>query len=481
MSTTHRPATDLGHLLHKHPDRSQRFEVTGGVAHVMYPEASEERCTAALLLDVDPVELARGRRGQGPEGFVLGQYVNDLPYAASSLLAVALGKVFGSALRGRCGARPELVETPIPLEIHIPALPCRGGPELVRNLFLPLGWSVWAISVPLDPAFPDWGDSRYLDVRLTGSARLADALSQLYVLLPVLDDAKHYWVSEDEVAKLVRAGGRWLNTHPERELITSRYLAHQRRFASAALARLAELDGRPAEEVVEDVVEDATEVAADSAPVGHDAADQRVPSLAEQRCAAILSELRSAGAARVVDMGCGEGRLLRELLAERSFTEIVGVDVAPRALRTAAARLRLDQMAERQRERIRLLHGSLTYADSRLAGFDALVLAEVIEHVDPPRLPALAQAVFGAARPTTVVVTTPNVEYNVRWPSLPAGDTRHPDHRFEWSRTEFADWAETVSAEYGYTARILPVGPVDAELGAPTQLAVFTRKGANPA
>ncbi|HEX2133717.1 MAG TPA: 3' terminal RNA ribose 2'-O-methyltransferase Hen1 [Actinophytocola sp.] len=456
VSTTHRPAGDLGFLLHKHPGRVQRFEVAAGVAHVMYPEVGDERCTAALLLEVDPVELVRSARAPAGEGFSLGQFVNDRPYAASSMLAVTLGRVFGTAMKGRCDARPELAATAIPLEVHVPVLPCRGGPEFAARLFEPLGWAVQATPIPLDPAFPAWGDSRYVDLRLAGTLRLADALAQLYVLLPVLDDAKHYWVSGDEIDKLVRAGGDWLAGHPERQLITTRYLAHQRGYAAEAMARLAELDDQPEPE------EPAGE------RVGHDAGDERVPSLAERRRAAILAELRAAGAARVVDLGCGEGNLLRALLAEPAFTEVVGVDVSAGALRRAATRLP-------ESERVRLLHGSVTYADDRIAGFDAVVLSEVVEHVDPPRLPALAAAVFGAARPATVLVTTPNAEYNVRWETLPAGQTRHPDHRFEWTRAEFAAWAEEVAAAHGYAVRRVPVGPVDAEVGSPTQLAVFTR------
>jgi 3' terminal RNA ribose 2'-O-methyltransferase Hen1 len=461
LSTTHQPASDLGFLLHKHPDRIQRFEVATGVAHVMYPESGDDRCTVALVLEVDPVELVRSARGPAGEGFSLGQYVNDRPYAASSLLAVALGKVFATAMRGRCEARQELAATAIPLEVHVPVLPCRGGPPFAARLFEPLGWTVTATTIPLDHGL---GDSRYVDLRLTGTLRLADALAQLYVLLPVLDDAKHYWVSGDEIDKLVRAGGEWLAGHPERELITTRYLAHQRRYADEALARLAELDDQPEPEPAAE-------------EKGHDAGDERLPSLAALRREAILAELRSSGAARVVDLGCGEGNLLRELLADASFTEIVGVDVSPGALRSAAARLRLDQLPERERARIRLLQGSVTYADDRLTGFDAVVLSEVVEHVDPPRLDTLAAAVFGAARPATVLVTTPNAEYNPRWESLPAGHMRHPDHRFEWTRAEFAAWAREVAGTHGYAVAHLPVGPVDPEVGAPTQLAVFRKEG----
>ena len=249
ISTTHRPATDLGYLLHKHPGRVQAFRQSMGAAHVFYPEATEQRCTAALLLEVDPVGLVRGHKGPSGDGFALGQYVNDRPYAASSMLALALKDVFGTALAGRCNARPELAATSIPLDVHLPALPCRGGVALLRRLLEPLGWQVDAAVAALDPAIPEWGDSRYVDVRLTGTLRLADALRQVYVLLPVLDDAKHYWVSTDEVDKLVRAGEGWLASHPEKALITERYLAHRRELTHSALARLAEVDDTAAEDL----------------------------------------------------------------------------------------------------------------------------------------------------------------------------------------------------------------------------------------
>jgi 3' terminal RNA ribose 2'-O-methyltransferase Hen1 len=469
VTTTHRPATDLGYLLHKNPARAQSFPQSFGVAHVVYPEAADDRCTAALLLDIDPIELVRGSRGRSGADFALGQYVNDRPYAASSLLAVALGQVFRTAMRGECKARPDLAAAAIPLEIVVPALPCRGGPGLAEELFGPLGWTVTATSVPLDPAFPDWGDSRYVRLTLQGTVRLADALHHLYVLLPVLDDAKHYWVATEEIDKLVRAGAGWLADHPQRDLITRRYLAHQRALTVDALARLADVDDTDA-----DALDNA-----DSGPVTADPVDARVP-LAEARRSAILRVLRDSGAHRVLDLGCGPGALLRELIRDTSFSEIVGADVAARSLAMAARALRLDQMPPRQRERITLLQSSVTYRDARLRGYDAAVLMEVIEHVDLSRLGALADAVFGDARPRVIVVTTPNVEHNVRYPDLAAGAFRHGDHRFEWNRAEFAGWAADVATAYGYQVQHRPVGPDDAEVGPPTQMAVFTRTAVAP-
>ncbi|NES14460.1 MULTISPECIES: 3' terminal RNA ribose 2'-O-methyltransferase Hen1 [Micromonospora] len=466
LTTTHRPATDLGHLLVKHPDRVQSFDLPAGTAHVFYPEADEQRCTAALLVEVDPLRLGGGRgrkQATTPESFTLGQYVNDRPYAASSLLSSALAKVFRSALRGESRDRPELATAAIPLAVRVPVLRCRGGAELAVRVFAPLGWTVAATPIPLDEAYPEWGDSRYVDLTLTGTLRLADALNHLYVLLPVLDDAKHYWVAPDEVDKLLRAGAGWLADHPERSLITRRYLAHRRALAGAALARLAELrlsDEPPADDSVES--EPATE-----APRA---------SLAVRRREAVLAALRDSGASRVLDLGCGGGALLTALVADRRFTEVVGTDVSSQALTLAARRLRLDRLPERQRDRITLRQSALTYRDDRLRGYDAAVLMEVVEHLDPPRLPALEDAVFGHARPGTVVVTTPNVEYNVRYEGLGAGRFRHADHRFEWTRAEFAAWVERVATSHGYTATIGGVGDEDPEVGSPTQIAVLSRK-----
>lgn len=469
--TPERPATDLGFLLHKHPDNAQTFSTSHGTAHVLYPEATAERCTAALLLEVDPIGLVRRGKGKGRGGApdsALAQYVNDRPYAASSLLAVALTTVFKSALRGACKAMPERAAAPLPLRIEVPALPARGGAELVRNLFGPLGWdTVDAEPVALDPSFPEWGDSRYVRLVLEGELRLADALNQLYVLLPVLDDAKHYWVAPDEVDKLLRAGDGWLAEHPEQKLITSRYLSRRWGLTRDAmerleLVRLAESDGLDVEEV-DNAVDETT-----------DTEEKPVP-LAEQRREAILAALRAADASRVLDLGCGQGQLVQALLKDVRFTDIVGVDVSVRALTIAGRRLRLERLGERQAGRVKLIQGSLAYTDKRLTGYDAAVLSEVIEHLDLPRLPALEYAVFGSARPRTVLVTTPNVEYNVRWESLPAGHVRHGDHRFEWTREEFRTWAERVAGQYGYGVGFTPVGPDDPEVGPPTQMAVFTQ------
>ena len=459
LTTTHRPATDLGFLLRKHPERLQSFDVGFGTAHVLYPEATAERCTAALILDIDPIALVRGRRreGGGSEGGLLTQYVNDRPYAASSFLSVALSRVFGSALGGRSEARNELAALAIPLAARIVPLDCRGGLELVVHLFAPLGYEIAGA-----PILDRHGEpSRYWDVTVSGTVPLAQLLTHLYVLIPVLDDEKHYWVGEDEIDKLLRKGEGWLPQHPERELITRRYLKHGRQLARLALERLAELDGAAAPDD-DDSAAPALEVL------------EKPLRLNDQRMERVVEVLREAGARSVLDLGCGAGRLIRELLADRQFERIVGVDASTRDLEMARDRLRLDRLPERQRDRVTLLQGALTYRDKRLAGFDAAAVIEVIEHIDPPLLDAFAEALFGAARPKTIVLTTPNVEYNARFETLHGKELRHSDHRFEWTRAEFEAWAGAVAERFGYAVRFEGIGEADVALGPPTQMGVFT-------
>ncbi len=461
ITSTHEPATDLGYLLHKNPERFQTFNLSFGRAHVFYPHRDPDRCTAALLVEVDPIQLVRGKGRAGSETFNLKQYVNDRPYAASSFLSVALNDVFRTAFTGQSKDRPDLAEQILPLEAHIAALPDRSGGEMIHRLFAPLGYQVRAAHGPLDDRFPEWGESHYFTVDLSGQVRLRDLLSHLYVLMPVLDDDKHYWVGQDEIEKLLRHGREWLPFHPERNTITNRYLSRQRSLTREALARLSEGDA-DVDEADEDKARE------------EDMVEERI-SLHEQRHDAVLAALRASGARSVLDLGCGEGRLLQALLNDPSFDRIIGMDVSHRTLERAAQRLNLDRLPDRQRQRISLLHGSLIYRDRRLDGHDAATVVEVIEHLNPERLGAFERVLFDFARPTTVVLTTPNVEYNVTWESLPAGGYRHRDHRFEWTRAEFQAWATGVAERFGYVVRFLPVGLEHPAFGPPSQMGVFSR------
>ena len=449
LTTTHRPATDLGFLLHKHPDRVFTFTLPMGQGQVFYPEVGEERCTVALMVELDPVELSRGRASQG-SGAPLEPYVNDRPYTASSFLTGALREAFGTAMSGRSKERQELADAALPFEVHLPVLPSRGGADLAERLFGPLGYTVAARPLPLDDHFPEWGQSPYLDLTLTGTVQLRVLLAHLSILIPVLDDAKHYFVDEGEIERLGRLGDGWLDVHPERELILRRALKHRR-----DLLRLAAEKFGPPETTM---------------------AEPTAPSLNARRLAAVEAELVASGAARVLDLGCGEGHLLKPLLANPQFREVLGMDVSPRELKRAERYLWLDELPPTVRARLTLVRGSLTYRDARLRGYDAAALVEVIEHLDEARLWTLERVIFSDARPGTVVVTTPNSEYNARYVFLGEGEARHQDHRFEWNRVTFQTWVARVGETFGYGVTFKPVGDEDPVLGSPTQVAVFARK-----
>lgn len=449
-------ATDIGYLLHKNPERLHEADLSFGKGYVFYPEARADRCTACLLVDVDPVHLVRGARA-------IEDYVNDRPYVASSYMSVAMGRVFGTALAGNCQRRPELLAARWPLTVVVEVIRSPRGADAFAELFAPLGYQVQAAPLPLDEKFPEWGGSPYYRLELNGSATVHDALSHLYVLLPVLDDDRHYYIGEAEVGKLLRHGDGWLATHPARDYIVSRYLGRRRALVNEALEKL---------------LDDEAPVVADderrtSAAAQAERELERPLTLHTQRLNQVAARLRALGAKTVLDLGCGEGKLVRRLLADREFERIVAMDVSHRSLEVAARRLRLDRMPERQRKRLELIQGSLLYRDARLAGFDAAALVEVIEHLDPPRLAALERVLFEFARPRHIVITTPNREYNALFPALPAGQFRHGDHRFEWTRAEFEAWAKSAAVRFGYDVVFEPVGPEDPVHGAPTQMAVF--------
>lgn len=454
ITTTRYPATDLGYLLHKHPAKVHTFPLTAGDVHIFYPEATEEKCTAALLLDLDPVRLTR-KNGPGGNDFALELYVNDRPYVASSFMSAAISQAYSSAMNGRCKDKPELVDVAFPLEVTLSVLPVNGGEPLLRSLFEPLGYEVSVQAFPLDTQFTEWGQSRYYEVSLKNTLPLWMLLSQLYVLIPVCDNDKHYFIGNHEIEKLMEKGRDWLEDHPAKELIVRRYMKHLGPLTRQALDLIMK------EEAVPEEIED-TPVPAEKIRL-HDLRLQTVRDL-----------LLEQQVTSVADLGCGEGKLLRLLMEKPAFTRILGMDVSYRSLEIAGEKLKLDRMPERQRKRLELIQGSLLYKDKRLSGFDAATLVEVIEHLEPPRLAVLEKVVFEYARPSLVIITTVNAEYNIKYESLNAGTFRHNDHRFEWTRPEFEAWATVVAERFGYTVTFKPLGEWDDAVGAPSQLALFT-------
>ncbi len=467
-------AAALSFLLHKHPDKLQQVELSVGAAYIFYPECEKEKVTAALLLDIDPIGMVRNAKNFAGKDFLLGQYVNDRPYVASSFMSSAISKAFSSAMNGSCKEHPEFIDMPLALTAKISVLPApRGGELLIKRLFEPLGYTVEAERHLLDTQFSEWGYGKYFTLTLKNTLSLKDLLSHLYVLIPVLDNEKHYFITQNEVEKLLQKGKGWLEQHPEREIIVSRYLINLKSLMRSAFEVLQAVEDGIIPDTDNEAEQDELTKIEDTAAAHTQLQKVKKERLHDIRLKLVAEKLKQSGAASVIDLGCGDGKLLRLLLKEKQFTRIAGTDVSYSELEKSQDKLHWNEMPEKQRERLSLFQSSLTYRDKRFSGFDAAAVVEVIEHLDPNRLPALEKSLFTYAKPQTIVLTTPNREYNVRYENLSAGKVRHSDHRFEWTRSEFEAWAERVARENNYTVAFFPVGEEE-NIGAPSQMAVFT-------
>ncbi len=453
---------ELGYLLHKNPYRPQCFELNFGKAYVFYTEISDNRTTAALLLDINPIDFARGKKGSRDGG--LFDYVNDRPYAASSFMSSAISNVFSTAMSGKCTKRQELADMPLDLEAVVHMLPIRGEESLVYEIFEPLGYEVSIEKSVLDEKFPEWGESCYIDLTIKGRVRLCGLLNHLYTLIPVMDKQKHYYISEDEIDKLIKHGEGWLDSHPAKNKIIRRYFDMRKSYANRLINRL--IDDETVSEGSMSENEETTGNADDT--------NKKIP-LNTLRLEAVKNAVLNSGAESVIDIGCGECRLTSMLLPEKQIKNITAADVCVRVLERAKERLNYDRMMPYRKNKLTLMQASLLYRDKRFKGFDAACVIEVIEHIDIQRIPALERVLFEYAVPHTVILTTPNKEYNVNYAAMENGELRHTDHRFEWTREEFKNWCEQVCEKFGYRVEISYIGDVDEKYGSPTQMGVFTK------
>ena len=430
-----------------------------------------------MLTEIDPIAITQQSRRQGSGDAAIQQYVNDRPYAACSHLSVAIADVFRSALNGACKEHPELVDTPMPLVANIPGLPSRQGTQFIRNLSEPLGYKVHTDTPPVDSQFTQWGESSHHDVTLSATTTVQQLLNHLYMLIPVLDNSKHYWVGKDEAKKLIQRGGAWLNDHPLKDIIFRRYLRYNRSLMHHAHELISQIDQETIATEEPASPEEAA-IAGIDAPQNVNESDIEKPiALSQARTTAVMDAIRESSPQSVIDLGCGEGSLLQLIVRDSAIARVAATDVSPHALDLARRKVGLHNMTNRQAERISIFQSSLIYDDPRTHNFDVAVLMEVIEHVDPPKLDALEHSVFGRAQPRKVVVTTPNVEYNQLFNNIRKNGLRHRDHRFEWTRQEFQKWARDVAEQHGYSVAIHGIGVEDTSIpaGHPTQMAVFTR------
>ncbi|MBR0149548.1 MAG: 3' terminal RNA ribose 2'-O-methyltransferase Hen1 [Lachnospiraceae bacterium] len=462
---------DLGYLLYKNPARPQSVQLSMGRAYIFYPEVSDEETTVALLVSLDPLNLAKGKTGSLEKG--LFAYVNDRPYVASSFMTNAINRVFGTAMTGRCDSRPELAASELDLEAKIYMLPVRGNKNFLNEVFEPLGYEVKYETFCVDEEYPGWGECDCVNLMLHGKVRVADLLNQLYILIPVFDLQRHYFVNDTDVEAIVKHGENWLPSHPLAERIVRRYFKMARSLGREASERLG---------ISVAIVDDG-----DASQDGNGAF---IP-LDQARLEAVLDEILRCGAKTCIDLGCGEGKLIKLLLDSGKPETIAGADVVTGELKKAAERIGYERLPERQKQKVKLFQGSLMYPDERFKGYDCMSVIEVMEHIEPERLPMLEQVVFKWAAPKMVIFTTPDRRYNENY-GLYDGQMRHDDHRFEWDREEFEKWTGHICEKYGYTVTVKGIDvnhnePGDGEQerasfifttdgSSPTQMAVFVKK-----
>ncbi len=467
ITTTHKPATDLSYLLHKNPDKVQTFDITGGKAYVFYPETTDEKCTATMILNIDTLEMIKNQK-KSMSDFALKGYVNDRPFVASSFLSSAISSIYSSALNGNSKEKSEVVNKKIPLEVFISVINVSGGENLIKRFFEPLGYEIKIEKYELNENFKSWGESNYFSLTLKNIITLKELLTHLYILIPVFDNEKHYWVSTKDVDILLKKGEGWLENHPEKEFITKRYFKN--------IKSLSNLYNKKS---IDDIEESQKNVDSEEnnenefEEINQIIKETKI-KLDKQRLNYVYEKLIESGMKSIIDMGCGEGKLLKLLITNKQFEKIAGTDVSFNNLLKAKERLNFEEMSQKFKERIELFQSSLTYKDKRFSNYESCAIVEVIEHIDVERLESFEKSIFECSKFKYIILTTPNADYNINYKSLNKQNLRHSDHRFEWTKDEFKSWIDKICEKYKYNAKISGVGEFDEQSGHPTQVVEFS-------
>jgi 3' terminal RNA ribose 2'-O-methyltransferase Hen1 len=444
-----------------------------GEGYVYFQENPQGDNSLSLLVDVDPLATVQGR---GQLSHMDGLYVNDRAYVPSSLLTSALTKAFGTALSGRCKERPELASTPIDWTVSVPVVTSDWRTEILWSLFGPLGYEVRMAHVEREghrSSHPDVA-SDLTGVKLCTTATMREVLSHLVVLIQVLDQDNHRWLDEQDLDPFMRRVEGWLPEHPYGMFILKRALKHQKHLIKAVIAKFpAIVDSQARISSINSEMWDASQL--------EEYADQPL-SLNRQRFAVVQELIERLQPRSLVDLGCGDGSFIGFLANGallHPMERIIGMDVSASELARAKTRMEHLSSLPGRRTPVEWLLGSLLYRDPRIKGLDMAILIEVIEHIDPWRLPALERQVFGEGGYASIVVTTPNREFNLIYGLSEEHSLRHRDHRFEWTRQEFQEWVQKIASQYGYEWQIQGIGTVSLDHGSPSQMVLFQKsKGA---
>ncbi|MBW4084382.1 3' terminal RNA ribose 2'-O-methyltransferase Hen1 [Paenibacillus sp. S150] len=463
----------LSRLLAKNPDNLyDRMEKEARV-RIAFTASSEQEAEAVIYVTPDPVELVKGASSAHND---ITQYINDREFVVSSLFCTYIRSALGTALNGKTKeAYLPWVNRKLALELTFGPVASNLPDHALEDLFIPLGYEVVLERGDAAYAFELKSRSSVRYIKLKGIQTLQTALRQLFVLIPALDDYKHYYISDDEVDKIRRYGDGWLENHPQRALILKRTL----RFAGAIKHYEDQMagDGQQAENGASGEAPGIAEpfAAPAEASAGTGAAEAPKARLNDLRYAAIADTVERLAARRsIVDFGSGGGKLSARLSSVPGVQEIKAVEPS------AAAQLRaMDRFAKLEGRPGAIVPepvtGSLFYYDEALRGKDVMILCEVIEHIDERRLNRVMETIFHEYAPGTLIITTPNKEYNALY-QMEHEKLRHRDHRFEWDREAFGAWCSCWTSAYNYSVRLSGIGEFAQEYGYPTQMAIFTKE-----
>ncbi|MDN4617361.1 3' terminal RNA ribose 2'-O-methyltransferase Hen1 [Paenibacillus sp. PsM32] len=479
IKATGEHANMISHLLAKNPHNLYDRTEKGARVRLVYTSFEPHDTEAILFVTPDPIELVKGT----PDHYDITQYINDRELAVSSLFCSYIRPALGTALNGKPKADyMNWVDYQFDLQMTFGPVASDLPDHVVESLFQPLGYEVQMERGEIDYSFDLKNRSTVRHIQISGQQTLQQMLRQVYILIPVLDNYKHYYINEDEIERLRRYGEGWLSTHPQHDLMIKRSL----RFAplikeyEQQVANDASMDTLLTE-ISTHSVEDATAQAESAEPLEiidglETTIEPPVVRLNELRYRAIVEQVSLLPQRKqVIDFGAGEGKLSVRLGQIEGVEQVWAVEPSMQSQLRAIDRFA--KLEGRTDDVIPVITtGSLFYRDERWIDQDVIILCEVIEHINEVRLPQVIHTLFTDYRPQTLIITTPNREYNEVY-DMDTEEIRHADHRFEWTRAEFEQYCTQWIQNRPYTFTISGIGEKHEQYGQPTQMVVFHRTG----
>ncbi|MCK1992095.1 3' terminal RNA ribose 2'-O-methyltransferase Hen1 [Peribacillus muralis] len=432
----------ISYLLSKNPNNLYERKHKGHVVRLFYSTFTETEMEATIFVTPDPIELVKNTANS----YDITHYINDREFAVSSIFCSLIRSALGTALNGQPKEEhAEWVNHPFSFQFDFGPVVSTLSDNQLRELFEPIGYEVSITRPDIQYSFDMKDRSSTRTVSLKGLKTLQEGLRHLFVLIPVIDNYKHYYIDEKEIDKLERYGEGWLDDHPMRDFIYRQSL----RF----------------KEVYSIVENKKPEMKKDDKE-----SKVRLNDLRYEKIFDTVSQMHPSS---VVDFGSGEGKLSVRLGFIEGVKEILAVEPSQSA--TLKALGRFDKVKDKEKFVIpKPLWGSLFYYDEELKNKDVIILCEVIEHIDEHRLPKVMDTILQDYQPRALILTTPNREYNEVYDMEDA--LRHNDHRFEWTRAEFQQWCTARNHDDSYDLRFEGIGEEHVTQGCPTQMCVFERK-----